>query len=240
VNFLAQKKITRRRPPRFELIAGTLCLDFINTLDERFSSEPKELLKSYLNLARFGEDTGILSDLQVDRLMTKSMQYPEGAQNALESAIRMREAMHEVFWALVQSKPVPRASLMILNGYVKDSAQHMNVVSRDGHFEWEFDSTDSDFDAPLWPIARSAADLLASEQVQFVRACASKTCEWLFLDESKNHRRRWCDMTKCGNRAKVKSFYTRQKKASKLDDGKRHSQRRTRRFTKESKTEIPS
>jgi predicted RNA-binding Zn ribbon-like protein len=29
-------------------------------------------------------------------------------------------------------------------------------------------------------------------------------------------------MTKCGNRAKVKSFYTRQKKGSKLDDVKRH------------------
>jgi predicted RNA-binding Zn ribbon-like protein len=217
---LPEKKITRRRPPRFELIAGALCLDFVNTLDDRFSSEPKELLKSYLDLARFGEDTGILSELQVDHLMTKSMQYPEGAHSALESAIRMREAMYEVFWALVQKKPVPRAPLMILNGYVKDAAQHMNVVSRDGHFEWEFDSTDSDFDAPLWPIARSAADLLASEQVHFVRACASKTCEWLFLDESKNHRRRWCDMTKCGNRAKVKSFYTRQKKTSKSDEEK--------------------
>ena len=194
-----------------------MCLDFINTLDDRFSGEPKELLKSYLDLARFGEDTGILSDLQVDRLMTKSMQYPEEAQRALQSVIEMREAMHGVFWALVRKQPVPRAAMMILNGYVKDAAQHMNVASRDGHFEWQFDSSDSDFAAPLWPIARSAADLLASEQVQLVRACASKTCEWLFLDESKNHRRRWCDMTKCGNRAKVKSFYTRQKKASKLD-----------------------
>jgi predicted RNA-binding Zn ribbon-like protein len=47
-----------------------------------------------------------------------------------------------------------------------------------------------------------------------VRAvCASKTCEELFLDESKNHRRRWCDMTKCGNQAKVRRFYTRRKKA---------------------------
>ena len=194
-----------------------MCLDFINTLDDRFSGEPKELLKSYLDLARFGEDTGILSDLQVDRLMTKSMQYPEEAQRTLQSAIEMREAMHGVFWALVQKQPVPRAAMMIMNGYVKDAAQHMNVVSRDGHFEWQFDASDSDFDAPLWPIARSAADLLASGQVQFVRACASKTCEWLFLDESKNHRRRWCDMTKCGNRAKVKSFYKRKKKASKLD-----------------------
>jgi predicted RNA-binding Zn ribbon-like protein len=66
----------------------------------------------------------------------------------------------------------------------------------------------------LWPIARDAAELLASERLEYVRACASKTCEWLFLDESKNHRRRWCDMTKCGNRAKVKRFYTQKKKVA--------------------------
>ena len=204
----------RRRPPQFELVGGALCLDFINTLDDRFSSEPKELLRSYVELARFGEDTGILSDLQVDRLMTKSMHHKEEAQRTLESAIRMREAMHEVFWALVQKKPVPQAALMIVNGYAQEAARHMSVLPRNGHFEWQFDAERNDFEAPLWPIARSAADLLASDEVQFVRACASKTCEWLFLDESKNHRRRWCDMTKCGNRAKVKNYYTRKKKSS--------------------------
>ncbi len=66
----------------------------------------------------------------------------------------------------------------------------------------------------LWAIARSAADLLASDELPYVRACASKTCEWLFLDVSKNHGRRWCDMTKCGNRAKFRSYYKRKKKQS--------------------------
>jgi predicted RNA-binding Zn ribbon-like protein len=208
-----EKKIARRRPPRFELIAGALCLDFINTLDDRYSKQPKELLQSYPDLARFGEDAGILSDLQVDRLFARSVQFPEEAQSSLMHAIRLREAMYEVFWARLQKKPVPEMALMVLNGYVQAAAQHMKIVLVHGRFEWQFDSSTSDFDAPLWPIARSAAELLASDQLRFVRACASKTCEWLFLDESKNHRRRWCDMTKCGNRAKVRRFYTRKKKS---------------------------
>jgi predicted RNA-binding Zn ribbon-like protein len=87
------------------------------------------------------------------------------------------------------------------------------LVPHSGHFEWEFDIKQDNLEAPLWPIARSAAEVLASDQLPFVRACASHTCEWLFLDESKNHRRRWCDMTKCGNRAKVRSFYNRQRNA---------------------------
>jgi predicted RNA-binding Zn ribbon-like protein len=82
----------------------------------------------------------------------------------------------------------------------------------DDHFEWRFDDPE-DFDSIVWPLAREAAGLLASDQLQFVRACELKECEWFFLDTSKNHQRRWCDMTKCGNRAKARRFYARQKTA---------------------------
>lgn len=209
-----QQKVARRRAPRFELTGGAVCLDFINTLDDRYSNEPKELLKSYTDLARFAEDSGILSERQVDRLSEKSMQSRESAEEALTAAIRLREAMHEVFWALIWKKPVAAGALYVVNQYAQEAARHLNVVATGKAFEWRFEESE-DFDAVWWPIARSAVELLASDQLQFVRACASKTCEWLFLDESKNHRRRWCDMTKCGNRAKVRRFYTRQKRTSK-------------------------
>jgi predicted RNA-binding Zn ribbon-like protein len=208
----ANRKIVRRHPPRFELVAGALCLDFVNTLDDRFSSEPKELLASYIDLARFGEDTGILDPAQVDRLFERSQRSPEAARQALSAAIELREAMYAVFWALVQKKPVPQAALATFNQFVQAAAQRSRLVQVNGSFEWRFDAVPDDFETPLWPIARSAADLLASDQLAFVRACASKTCLWLFLDTSKNHRRRWCDMTKCGNRAKFQRFYKRQKK----------------------------
>jgi predicted RNA-binding Zn ribbon-like protein len=206
------QKIVRRRPPRFELIAGALCLDFINTLDDRFSSQPKELLKSYIDLARFGEDAGILEPGQVDTLFERSYGSAAAAQ-ALRAAIEMREAMFAVFAAIVNKKPIPPAALNTLNQYIQAAAQRSRLVVVNGRFVWRFDALPAGFDAPLWPIARSAAELLASEQLAFVRACASKTCQWLFLDTSKNHRRRWCDMTKCGNRAKFRRFYARKKGA---------------------------
>lgn len=194
-------------------MGGAVCLDFVNTLDDRFSAEPKELLEQYVDLARFAEDTGIIGDAQVDRLMTRSMQRPEEAQRALASAVQLREAISEIFYALAKKKPAPAASLVILNQHVQEAAQHLGLVAGRHHFEWKFESDSYDLFTPLWPIARDAAELMASERLEYVRACASKTCEWLFLDESKNHRRRWCDMTKCGNRAKVRRFYSRNKKA---------------------------
>lgn len=209
-----KRKKARRRPPRFELMGGPVCLDFVNTLDDRFSGEPKELLKTYLDLARFAEDTGILDPMEVDRLFQLSQQSPEAAQRVLAAAIQLREAMYAIFWAVVNKKAVPAAALFTLNQYVQVAAQHAKLVAGNGRVEWGFDEARGNFEAPLWPIARSAADLLASDEVRFVRACASKTCLWLFLDTSKNHRRRWCDMTKCGNRAKLRRFYARQKRSS--------------------------
>lgn len=207
-----EAKFARRREPRFQLIGGAVCLDFINTLDDRYSGTPKELLPAYPDLARFGEDAGILSTAQVDRLFNASTQRKEEAEHTLKHAIRMRQAMFEVFGAIVNRKPVPPMALMVLNGYVQEAAQHVSLVPAKEHLEWQFDSSANELDAPLWPIARSAGELLASDQLRFVRACAAKTCEWFFLDESKNHRRRWCDMTQCGNRAKVQRFYSRKKK----------------------------
>jgi len=207
----ANKQSERRRPPGFELVGGNVCLDFLNTLDDRFTNEPKELLASYVDLARFAEDTGILDTLHADRLMERSITSVETAQRALAAAIDMREAMFAVVWAIVNKKPAPKAALIKLNQYVQAAAQHSQLVEVNGRFEWRFDDTLYDFEAPLWPIARAAAELLASDQLRYVRPCASRTCLWLFLDESKNHRRRWCDMTKCGNRAKARRFYERQK-----------------------------
>jgi predicted RNA-binding Zn ribbon-like protein len=206
------EKQKRRRPPRFELIGGDVSLDFLNTLDGRGSQEPKELLASYLDLTRFAEDAGILGYQQIDQLIENSRSNAESTKRALQAAIELREAMYAVFGAVLQKKPVPPGPLYLLNQFVQDAARHMNLVPVRGSFEWKFDDALIDFEAPLWPIARAAADLLASDRLQFVRACAAKTCEWMFLDESKNHRRRWCDMAQCGNRAKVRRFYTRKKK----------------------------
>jgi predicted RNA-binding Zn ribbon-like protein len=205
------KSVKRRREPRFDLIAGSLCLDFINTLDDRFSDTPKELLTSYIDLARFAEDTGILGEQEVDRLFGLSQASPKEAARALAAGIQLREAIYGVIWAVVTKKAAPEATLYTLNQYVQVAAQHARLVPVKGKFVWRFEDAGNHLQAPLWAIAQSAAELLASDNLAFVRACASETCQWLFLDVSKNHGRRWCDMTRCGNRAKVRAFYERKK-----------------------------
>jgi predicted RNA-binding Zn ribbon-like protein len=61
----------------------------------------------------------------------------------------------------------------------------------------------------------SAASLLISPDLRFVRECAGSPCGWLFLDKSRNHARRWCSMQYCGNRAKSRRHYRRRNTALK-------------------------
>jgi predicted RNA-binding Zn ribbon-like protein len=57
----------------------------------------------------------------------------------------------------------------------------------------------------LWPVLRSAAELLACEDRERVGQCADdRGCDWLFCDSRRNHSRRWCNVEDCGNRAKAR------------------------------------
>ncbi len=212
-----QNTKTEKRPPRFELSAGILCLDFVNTLDDRPSGQPKELLAQYSDLVRFAEDTEIITARQADSLTQRADARPGGAQQTLDSAIVLREALYQIFCAVAHRRKIPPSALATLNKFVSEAGSHSVLVQANGAFVLRVDdhaNPEPAFDAVLWPIVRSAADLLVSDHLPFVRTCSSKTCQWLFVDTSKSHRRRWCNMRLCGNRAKVRRFYARQKKTT--------------------------
>jgi predicted RNA-binding Zn ribbon-like protein len=203
----------KRRAPQFELIAENAALDFINTLDDRFT-EPKELLASYADLVRFGEDSGILTPGDADYLLEQSRTDREKANKALRKAVELRESMYTIFEAIVRKKRVPAAALATLNEHLREAAGQRQLVQISEAFERRIDYRES-LDSLRWAVAIAAADLLASGQLPFTRTCSSPTCQWFFLDTSKNHRRRWCSMQSCGNRAKVRRFYANQRRTAK-------------------------
>lgn len=84
-----------------------------------------------------------------------------------------------------------------------------------GRFAWSWADEPLDLEMPLWPIARSAAELLTSPAaLPTLRLCASERCAWLFLDTSRNGSRRWCSMRTCGNRAKARRHHARVRAAA--------------------------
>ncbi len=200
-----------RQLPPFDLIGGNVSLDFINTLDDRHTENPKELLGSYLDLVRFGEQTALLSRKQADALAADCCRLPKQAAGVLVRVRDLRETLHDVFWATIQRHAAPRSALARLNEYLHDASEHLRLEEIDvARFELRLEDKLS-FESILWMLVRAGTDLLSSDQARFVGACSATSCRWLFLDLSKNHQRRWCDMKRCGNRAKARRFLSRQK-----------------------------
>ena len=77
-------------------------------------------------------------------------------------------------------------------------------------FEWGWESEVADLDRLLWPVARAAARLLTHTPSKTVRECSNPYCSGLYVDTSRNHSRRWCNLSTCGSRAKARGRRRRQ------------------------------
>ena len=201
------------QPQTFDLVAGNVCLDFINTLDDRFSDHPKELLATYGDLVRFGVESRVIGSKEASQFVRRAHAAKDQGRAVLRKAIELREALHGVFSAVARHRRAEARSLSALNEFIQESAAHTKLVEKSESFQWQMDFTSS-LESVVWAIARAAGELLASAQLQYVRMCSSPTCLWFFLDTSKSHQRRWCDMKLCGNREKARKFYKKRKNKS--------------------------
>ncbi len=198
--------------PTFKLIAGWLCLDFTNNIN--YDNEtPNEQFTGYSDLVAWSRQIGAVTPEEAVRLQAAAVAHPDEAAAALARALALRDALHQVFAAVAAGRPLETIDLAGLNALLPPLLAPARLGPAGNRFAWEWASGQSDLERPLWPVARSAADLLTAPELQRVGECAGEGCGWLFLDTSRSGRRRWCDMKDCGNRAKARRFYYRKKSA---------------------------
>jgi predicted RNA-binding Zn ribbon-like protein len=195
----------------YELSGGSLCLDFANTVDSRPAAEPRELLGDYGDLVRWGVQAEVLTTRRAQRLLAEAGRQKGRAAAVLRLAREVREAIFQVFSARAREAALPPAAIRTLNEELPSALARLRLVEDGAGCRWEWEDEDA-LDRMLWPVIRSAAELLTSDELVRVRECAAENCAWLFLDRSKNRSRRWCDMAVCGNRAKVRRFRKRSRR----------------------------
>jgi predicted RNA-binding Zn ribbon-like protein len=196
---------------KFDLEVGVLCLDFANTVDWHASEDPQDRLDGYDDLILWGEAAEILSKEQADHLRQLAAEQPASASIAFSEAVRLREGIYRIFVDLSEQKNVNGDDLAILNSVLSRAMAHLKISAVDDAFDWAWVEGGDALDQVLWPVARSAGELLTSDELDRVRQCADdRGCGYLFIDTSRNRSRRWCSMETCGNRAKARRFYERQ------------------------------
>ncbi len=178
-----------------------LCLEFANTRYWRGQAVPTETLNATEDLASWVAANG----------GPKLAKPP--ARKEFDRAVELREALYRLFDAQAQDRTPATRDLAALNEALADApARTMLRRERDG-YGWDVDMRSATALALLAPVLWSAGDLLAGPRLDRVRRCANPECGWLFLDDSRAGKRRWCSMQACGNRAKARRHYHKSKES---------------------------
>jgi len=189
-----------------------LCLDFTNTVNWHASEHPVEALKSYADLVGWAQGVGLVSEEEGQRLRGQGARRSDEAEAVLRRAQTLREAIYRLLAATAHGHAAEAADLDLINAELPRALAQARLATAAEGYQLQWPAAPDALDSVLWPVAYSAADLLAQPALLArVGECADdRGCGYLFLDMTKNHSRRWCDMKDCGNRAKARRHYQRQ------------------------------
>lgn len=191
-------------PPK--LVAGNLCLDFLNTVEWRGNPERRiERLTDYDELLVWAAAAGVLDEAAAERCRAEAAERPIEATEILQQAVSVRENLADLL-----NRQQGFHTLADVNILLRQIPRDVALRGRGDGFAWRFSGGDRLADV-LWPVLWSAGALLTSRELDRLSHCQNQDCGWFFLDHSRNRSRRWCSMDSCGNRAKARRHYARLK-----------------------------
>ncbi len=191
----------------FKFIAGTLCLDFVNTVGGHGPSGVilRDKLAGYGDLVQWSEAAGLLTHMQALEFAGRAARNPVAARALFDRAIALREALYRICKSCLEQRTPSGQDVAALNSELVVAQTHQRLEFSGRAFVRSWDQPRS-LDRILWSVVTSAADFLESPDLQLLRQCPGDDCGWLFMDTSRNGSRQWCEMRICGNRAKLRRF----------------------------------
>jgi len=194
-----------------DAVSGHIALEIANTRAGWGEAKQREYLVSYDALAVWAGDAGLLSTYETRQVRSLGAGSPREAQRVLDETIAFREAWYSVATSPWNERPFPRTDLEVLAGAVARATDVSSLVPHDDGRVLPDGGTvrSAGLALPLHRVALAAGEALWSGDVAHVGQCAGHGCGWLFFDPS--HRRHWCIMAICGNRAKARAFSERRR-----------------------------
>lgn len=173
--------------------AGRPCLNLLATIGQR-GAAPVERLPAPADLAVWLTAAGLLDA------------PPPASGRDLEQMRQLRDAVYEVVDAAHRGRTPAPGAIALINTTASHPVPRPELAS-DGRTATRH--SDQPIQAALAVLARDTIALITGPDLPRVRECAAPECRMLFLDTSRGARRRWCSMTRCGNRAKARAHTAR-------------------------------
>jgi predicted RNA-binding Zn ribbon-like protein len=197
-------------PPTTDHAHGNVPLetafDFLNT-QELESGALVERLTTFEAAADWLARHGVIRQPES---LDSSARGAEGRSASLARLIATRTALRDIAHSVAHNEVPRRAAIDEVNRALQSRERIELVASADG-VRLGHSHVGDPIDDVLARIAEPIVREIGSGHEDRIRICASDTCRWLFYDESRSGRRRWCDMATCGNRAKARRHRDRQR-----------------------------
>jgi len=197
---------------RLHLVGGRVCLDFANTVERAQRGEHSEWIESYTDLIDWSSHARIIDQADAGLLRRVERRDPRSAIQLLRRALLLRSVIGRIFTSVASGRNCSSADLGLLGREHAHLLRRRVISSHRRTYQWTWAGTGGPVDRLLWPLVDGATALLTSSDISRVKKCAGPSCAWLFLDESRNGGRRWCEMKVCGNRTKAHRHYLRQRR----------------------------
>ncbi len=178
---------------------NNLCLDFINSIHNR-KTKP---VNDYIT-----DQTTWLIWLSKIGLKKESHEGNDYHFDIHELRIQ-RELLYHLFYNLIHSIEIAEKNIGKINRLLSKYKKATQILIKEGKPKEVLKIDTYNLNDYILYILKSAEELLLSEAIDQVKECSN--CGWLFLDNSKNKKRKWCSMKTCGNEVKAKNFYRRSK-----------------------------
>lgn len=194
----------------YYFIANDRMLDFVNTFVRDKFGHPLDLLESLPDYVEWMRTASVISRDQEYKILSQWTSMSD-RESIMKSVRGFRNTLHAMVKDVIAKRKISTSSLDEINYHlsfrswgdrIEQKSKSLNVI-RSYNFQHP-----THFTAP---IADAAIRFLTSCRFVYVRKCKNPDCVLVFYDTSKSHRRQWCAMSKCGNRAKAAQFYKRHK-----------------------------
>jgi predicted RNA-binding Zn ribbon-like protein len=183
--------------------------DFLNTLDTD-NGFPVEKLPTLDDALTWFVSRGVIHYEGADRARANVATKPAAAAKDLDRVHAVRDALREVAMSISEHR-APRASALGTVNRALHARQVIELIPAPDGCSVDHRHVGDPIDDALARLAEPLVSELTGGHPERIRVCASDTCEWIFYDASRTGRRRWCDMSTCGNRAKAARHRARSK-----------------------------
>ncbi len=189
-------------------IADNRALDLLNSIAKPGSTEI-DWINNAQGLLDWLEQAGLLSSDKMKQCRTSAGLV---ACEAIAIEVRHLREWFREFVAAHAGKRLDASALkqltplneILAKGNIYEQIEYCDIAAdKKEEFYWKRHHHAEGVDDILIVIAEAMGDLICKLDFSLVKKCEGPTCTLWFYDVSKNHSRRWCTMTICGNRAKA-------------------------------------